>query len=64
MVDGLTVPPLASNVTVGLCFHIAYTDNGSETFEKGNNVVNKYINSSTQVITNEDHTLYAVWEKN
>ena len=35
---------------------------GSGVFGKGDKVVNKYVTSSIQVVTNEDHTVYAVWE--
>ena len=36
---------------------------GTGTFGKGNNV-NDFVISSTQILINEDHTLYAIWEKN
>ena len=42
---------------------IFYPNNGTGTFKKGDNVVNEYITSETQMITNDDHTLYAIWEE-
>ena len=41
---------------------IFYTNLGSGTFEKGEDV-NNYIESTDYVVTDEDHTLYAVWEE-
>ena len=40
-----------------------YTNNGTGTFEKGEDK-NTFITSSTKLISVEDHTVYAVWEKN
>ena len=41
---------------------VFYTNQGTGTFGKGSNV-GTVITSSTKVITNEDHTLYAIWKK-
>ena len=39
-----------------------YGNNGTKAFIKGSNV--SVVTSSNKLITNEDHTLYAIWEKN
>ena len=39
-----------------------YVNLGEGIFDKGNNV-NDSATATTQVITNEDHTLYAIWQK-
>ena len=38
-----------------------YTNAGTGTFIVGNNVS---VGSNTQTVTNEDHTLYSIWQKN
>ena len=40
-----------------------YTNKGTGMFDKGSNEDIEYISSTTQVITNEDHTLYAIWKE-
>ena len=46
---------------------VFYTNNGSGTFIKGNDASSgggaQTITSATQMITNEDHTIYATWEE-
>ena len=42
---------------------IFYTNSGTGTFNKGNNI-NTHITSQTQVINTQDHTLYAIWQYN
>ena len=42
---------------------VFYTNGGTGTFDKGNNIINEYITSAHQTITNENHTLYAMWEE-
>lgn len=44
--------------------NVFYTNQGTGTFIKGADMETRYITSSTQMITNEDHTLYAIWQKN
>ena len=42
---------------------VFYTNSINGLFDMGNNVISKFITSSDKVITNEDHTLYAIWKK-
>jgi hypothetical protein len=41
---------------------VFYTNQGTGVFSKGADAINEYVASSTQLITNADHTLYAIWE--
>ena len=43
--------------------NVFYTNLGTGTFEKGKDIINKYITQWEPLITNEDHTLYAQWEE-
>ena len=36
---------------------------GTGAFQKGDDVVMDFVTPSTKVITNNDHTLYAIWEE-
>ncbi len=41
-----------------------YTNSGTGTFNKGNDLNNQLITSSTQLISNSNHAIYAKWKKN
>lgn len=42
--------------------NVFYTNQGSGEFKRGDRVVNIFVDSSIQMVTDYDHTLYAMWE--